>query len=62
MREPQVVRWVLKPAAWVACLGPAAWLVAGLIRSDLGADPVKTLTHTTGLSARTRSNAPCRTR
>ncbi len=37
--------------AWVACLIPAAWLVAGLVRSDLGADPVKTLTHTTGLSA-----------
>jgi sulfoxide reductase heme-binding subunit YedZ len=35
----------------VACLGPALWLVRGLLRSDLGADPVKTLTHTTGLSA-----------
>ncbi len=48
---PAAVRWVLKPAAWVACLAPAAWLVHGLIRQDLGADPVKTLTHTTGLSA-----------
>jgi sulfoxide reductase heme-binding subunit YedZ len=37
--------------AWVACLGPAAWLVRGLLTGDLGADPVKTLTHTTGLSA-----------
>ncbi|MHB1327448.1 MAG: protein-methionine-sulfoxide reductase heme-binding subunit MsrQ [Gemmatimonadales bacterium] len=46
-----VVRWVLKPAVWVACLSPAAWLVYGLVRQDLGADPVKTLTHTTGLSA-----------
>lgn len=53
MREPEVIRWVLKPAAWVACLGPAAWLLSGLVRSDLGADPVKTLTHTTGLSALT---------
>ena len=44
MREPEVIRWVLKPVAWVACLSPAAWLVAGLVRSDLGADPVKTLT------------------
>lgn len=51
MREPQVIRWVLKPTVWVACLGPAAWLGAGLFRGDLGADPVKTLTHTTGLSA-----------
>ena len=53
MREPEVIRWVLKPVAWVACLSPAAWLVSGLVRSDLGADPVKTLTHTTGLSALT---------
>jgi sulfoxide reductase heme-binding subunit YedZ len=47
----QAVRWLLKPAAWVACLGPAVWLVGGLLTGDLGADPVKTLTHTTGLSA-----------
>ena len=49
--SPAVVRWVLKPVAWVGCLAPAAWLAAGILRSDLGADPVKTLTHTTGLSA-----------
>jgi sulfoxide reductase heme-binding subunit YedZ len=48
---PGVVRWVLKPVTWVACLAPAGWLVAGIVRADLGADPVKTLTHTTGLSA-----------
>ncbi len=48
---PALVRWVLKPALWVACLAPAAWLIHGLVRQDLGADPVKTLTHTTGLSA-----------
>ena len=46
-----IVRWILKPVAWVACLGPAAWLAHGLFTGDLGADPVKTLTHTTGLSA-----------
>ncbi|MFN0177277.1 MAG: sulfite oxidase heme-binding subunit YedZ [Gemmatimonadales bacterium] len=46
-----MVRWVLKPVTWVACLAPAGWLVAGVVRGDLGADPVKTLTHTTGLSA-----------
>ncbi len=37
--------------AWVGCLGPAVWLIRGLVQGDLGADPVKTLTHTTGLSA-----------
>ena len=46
-----MIRWVLKPVAWVGCLVPAAWLITGLVQSDLGPDPVKTLTHTTGLSA-----------
>jgi sulfoxide reductase heme-binding subunit YedZ len=46
-----VVRWVLKPVTWVGCLGPAGWLVNRIRIGDLGADPVKTLTHTTGLSA-----------
>jgi sulfoxide reductase heme-binding subunit YedZ len=49
--EASVVRRILKPALWIGCLAPTAWLVAGLVRGDLGADPVKTLTHTTGLSA-----------
>jgi sulfoxide reductase heme-binding subunit YedZ len=51
MTEARLIRWVLKPIAWLACLGPTVWLVAGIRRGDLGADPVKTLTHTTGLSA-----------
>lgn len=51
MTEARVIRWILKPLVWIACLGPAAWLVRGILRGDLGADPVKTLTHTTGLSA-----------
>lgn len=51
MTEGQFVRRFLKPAAWVGCLAPAAWLVRGIVQADLGADPVKTLTHTTGLSA-----------
>jgi sulfoxide reductase heme-binding subunit YedZ len=46
-----VVRWVLKPVTWVGCLGPAVWLANRIRIGDLGADPVKTLTHTTGLSA-----------
>lgn len=51
MTEGRFIRWVLKPLVWIACLGPLGWLVRGLVTSDLGADPVKTLTHTTGLSA-----------
>jgi sulfoxide reductase heme-binding subunit YedZ len=49
--ETRLIRFGLKPIAWVACLAPAAWLVRGLLTADLGADPVKKLTHTTGLSA-----------
>lgn len=51
MTEGRFVRRILKPVLWLGCLGPAAWLVRGLATGDLGADPVKTLTHTTGLSA-----------
>jgi methionine sulfoxide reductase heme-binding subunit len=51
MTEARFVRWVVKPLAWIACLGPAGWLVRGILAGDLGADPIKTLTHTTGLSA-----------
>ncbi|MEZ4455954.1 MAG: protein-methionine-sulfoxide reductase heme-binding subunit MsrQ [Gemmatimonadales bacterium] len=50
-RRRDLVRWVLKPLLWIGCLGPLAWLVRGLFTGDLGVDPVKTLTHTTGLSA-----------
>lgn len=45
------VRWGLKPVVWLSSLAPAGWLMAGIVRGDLGADPVKTLTHTTGLTA-----------
>jgi sulfoxide reductase heme-binding subunit YedZ len=51
MSEAQAIRWVLKPLAWIGCLGPAAWLVRAIFTGNLGADPIKTLTHTTGLSA-----------
>lgn len=49
--QATVVRLVLKPLAWIGCLLPAGWLVRGILTGDLGVDPVKTLTHTTGLSA-----------
>jgi sulfoxide reductase heme-binding subunit YedZ len=43
---------ILKPIVWAAALGPAIWitLAAFGIGTDLGADPVKTLQLTTGLS------------
>jgi sulfoxide reductase heme-binding subunit YedZ len=45
----QVVRRVLKPAVFVACLGPLAWLVSTAVWGDLGANPVETITNTTGI-------------
>jgi methionine sulfoxide reductase heme-binding subunit len=41
-------RRVFKPAAWLLCLTPLALLVYGLY-VDLGANPVETVTNTTGI-------------
>jgi sulfoxide reductase heme-binding subunit YedZ len=42
---------LLKPAAFLAALGPAAWLTLGVFgQVNLGADPVKTFQLTTGLA------------
>jgi sulfoxide reductase heme-binding subunit YedZ len=42
---------ILKPAGFVAALGPLVWLLwCGFVRGDLGADPVKTIQVTTGLA------------
>ena len=40
----------LKPALFLACLGPAAWLVYGaFLGGDLGVNPVETITNYTGI-------------
>jgi sulfoxide reductase heme-binding subunit YedZ len=42
---------ILKPLAFITSLGPLAWLLwRGFIVGDLGADPVKTIQVTTGLT------------
>lgn len=41
----------LKILLWVSALGPAAWLLAGWFLGWLGANPIETLTHVTGMSA-----------
>ena len=44
-----MIRWV-KPALFLACLGPAAWLVYGaFLGGDLGVNPVETITNYTGI-------------
>jgi sulfoxide reductase heme-binding subunit YedZ len=43
-------RWVriAKPLVFLFCVAPLSVLVAGAIAGDLGANPVETITHTTG--------------
>jgi sulfoxide reductase heme-binding subunit YedZ len=40
----------LKVVLWLGALAPAAWLVAGIFRGWLGANPIETLTHVTGMT------------
>lgn len=48
MTATQWRRRVFKPAVWVACLTPLAYLIYSL-SLDLGANPVETVTNTTGI-------------
>jgi sulfoxide reductase heme-binding subunit YedZ len=45
----QVVRWILKPAALVAGLAPAAWLVRAALTGNLSVNPLSDITNTTGI-------------
>jgi sulfoxide reductase heme-binding subunit YedZ len=47
--QQQVLRRVVKPVVFAACLGPLAWLVYNALYGDLGANPVETITNTTGI-------------
>lgn len=49
MTQTKLVRRVVKPLVFIACLGPAAWLIYNAIWGDLGVNPVETITNTTGI-------------
>jgi methionine sulfoxide reductase heme-binding subunit len=49
MTQTQWVRRVIKPAVFLACLVPFGRLVYGALWGDLGANPVETITNTTGI-------------
>jgi methionine sulfoxide reductase heme-binding subunit len=49
MTQTQWVRRVIKPAVFLACLVPFGQLVYGALWGDLGANPVETITNTTGI-------------
>jgi sulfoxide reductase heme-binding subunit YedZ len=38
----------LKPAVFLACLAPLGWLVWRALHAQLGANPIETVTHSTG--------------
>ena len=38
----------LKPAVFLACLAPLAWLVWRALHAELGANPIEAITHSTG--------------
>lgn len=42
-------RWGVKPLVFLACLVPLAGLVFGAVVGDLGANPLETVTDTTGI-------------
>ncbi|MDT8452181.1 MAG: protein-methionine-sulfoxide reductase heme-binding subunit MsrQ [Gammaproteobacteria bacterium] len=44
----KTVRFVIKPAVFIACLLPLVMLIVGLINDTLGANPVEAMTHETG--------------
>jgi methionine sulfoxide reductase heme-binding subunit len=47
--QTQFIRRVAKPVVFAAALLPCAWLVYGLFAGELGANPVETITNTTGI-------------
>jgi sulfoxide reductase heme-binding subunit YedZ len=51
MTSNQIIRWVLKPAAFLAGLYPAGWLAWALYTGNLSANPLADLTNETGLWA-----------
>lgn len=48
MTTSRWIRWVLKPALFIACLGPLGWLTWGALTDGLGANPIETITRETG--------------
>jgi sulfoxide reductase heme-binding subunit YedZ len=49
MTQTQLVRRVIKPIVFVACLGPAGWLLYRALWGSLGVNPLETLTNETGI-------------
>ena len=48
MTTTRWIRRVLKPALFLSCLGPVAWLLSAAVTGTLGANPISTITLETG--------------
>ena len=48
MTPNQLIRWVLKPSAFMASLVPAGWLAWAAFTGNLSPDPLADITHGTG--------------
>jgi sulfoxide reductase heme-binding subunit YedZ len=49
MISNQKIRWICKPAVFLAALGPCAWLLWAALTGTLSADPLADITHETGV-------------
>jgi sulfoxide reductase heme-binding subunit YedZ len=49
MTQTQLVRRVVKPVVFFACLAPFLWLAYNTYAGDLGANPIETITNHTGI-------------
>ena len=49
MTQDHAIRWVLKPAIFVAALGPAGWIVWAALTGNLSANPLSDVTNETGV-------------
>lgn len=49
--RPSVIKWGLKPAVFLAGLGPTAWLIWAGLTNNLSANPLSDITNETGLWA-----------
>lgn len=49
--SPSVIKWALKPAVFLAGLGPLAWIIWAALTGNLSANPLSDVTNETGLWA-----------
>lgn len=51
MSSSQVIRWIVKPAVFLAALGPLAWIIWAISTGNLSPNPLSDVTNETGIWA-----------